>query len=137
MYIAINKDWFFEWYSNQKISVKDWVTIQLDNQSDIDKLQNGCKYENGEIIETPEYLEKISNIEKEESLKKIKEVIAKWDENMRKFNATQAIDENKDPNKEYKIWLIHEKAQIIENEYLQLEKKLVEKYWREILKELL
>ncbi len=37
---------------------EDCVEVVNFTQEQIEKLQNGCKYENGEIVETPEYLEK-------------------------------------------------------------------------------
>ena len=57
MLSSIFKNWqiaFWVDYSKRE----DCVEIVDFTQEQIKKLQNGCKYENGEITETPEYLEK-------------------------------------------------------------------------------
>ncbi len=53
------ENWKLIWSCENKITQQWCETIEINfTQEQINKLQNGCKYENGEIIETPEYLEK-------------------------------------------------------------------------------
>lgn len=134
MEIVFNEKWEAIYIGSNK-SISNWIQSESYNFSkeDVDKLRYWCKYINWEIVETLEYQE----IQKEKDLIKIKEIIKRGDENLRKFNAIKTIDENKDANKAYKLSLLEQKAKEIEAEYLAEEAILIEKYWIEILNNLL
>ncbi len=136
MYIAINKEWLYEWHSNQKISVHGWMTIKLNNKSELIKLQNWCKYENGEIVISPEYLEKIEKKEKDLAIKNLKELSNKSIKNLALFDATERMYEPSEL-KTHELNLLEHRGQELLEEINIAKSEAIEKYGIEILEELL
>ena len=133
MFHVIKENWEYLGYSTASTARKDCITIK-DNFSseELLKLKNWCLYINWEIKETEEYKESLLNKE----LLDLKELAKKWEDNMSKYKTVEAIPAEIDPNRDYKLNFLQNRANELTAEYLAAEYVLVEKYGVNILDKL-
>lgn len=115
--------------------IENWKKIYV-TENEKDLLLNGCKYENWEVIETPEYLEKIENEEKQKDINNLKELTKKSIENLAKYDAVNRMYEASEL-KTHELTLLENKGQELLEEITIAKTNAIEKYGIEVLEELL
>lgn len=135
MLSSIFKDWKIAFWIDY-LKREDCVEVVNFTQEQIIKLQNGCKYENGEIVTSPEYLEKIEKEEKDLVIKNLKELSDKSIKNLALFDATQRMYETNEL-KTHELNLLEHRGQELLEEINIAKSEAIEKYGIEILEELL
>lgn len=125
---AIIKNNQIIWFSDEQITEENMEFDEL-IEWDFDT-QKQYIFENWEVKENIIELD-----EKQEKIRVLLEKAKEWEELRTKYLSTELLPESEARTE--KLRILHEKGQDVMTQYLQLENELVEKYWIEILQDIL